>query len=193
MAEGGRLELNGVPVPPAVFWDDGIFNALAPPYIELSAHPFERRSRIVQWIAKNSDTARLLYTLSRRRSDSDAAPAKPRPPAAAWQPSRGDLLQMDLLAALVERLGKEVAANGASLLVVLAGTPIPHYARLEESLGAAGIRFIDATTDVLGARLPAGARVYHPLNGHWTAAAHDAVAALIVASIDASSACRPHP
>lgn len=190
---GGGLRERGVPVPERDFWDDGVFNRVAPPYARYAARPVERRSRLSHWMAKNSDVARLAYTALRRWR----AAARPDAAAVAAAPPRSDELdesgevQVRLLHALVRRLADDVAAGRAAFLVVLAGPGTSQHRRTKALLAADRIAVVDATTAALAERLPGGASsVYFPYNQHWRPAAHRAVAERIEAAIEAMGGCR---
>jgi hypothetical protein len=99
-------------------------------------------------------------------------------------------MQVRLLGAIVKQLAEQVEATGARFAVVLSGNPIPQYELQKEAFSKAGISYLDATSEVLGSRLPDGKKgVYYPYSGHWTPAAHRAVADLIAKAIREMRLC----
>ena len=185
----GTLGLEGVPVSPVVLWDDGVFNQAAPPYRTLLAQPTEMRSRVLQWLVKNSDVVRLAYTVLRDHGAATivSGGGGPTPIASAAAPaalSAADQTEIRLLSALVDDLAESVARSGARFLVVLAGGSIPQYDAQKKRFDAEGIAYVDATTNVLAPKLGGDAsKVYFPYNRHWTPAAHRVVADLIADAV----------
>ena len=188
--EGSAPELRGMDGNTANFWTDGVFNQAAPPYITLFPRPTEKRSRVLHWLVKHSDLARLAYTILRRVNDGDQ-PSVTQVSAQAKQPQPAGITtlsdlppterrEVELMSALIKQLATEVKGSGAKFIVVLAGSPIMNFNVQEHELDRADIRYIDATTGALAANLPQGERqLYFPYNKHWTAAGHRAVAGLI--------------
>lgn len=184
---GGELTLHGVPVPGVTFWQDGIFNRFADPYAGLVTASTEHRSRIAHWLVKNLDTARALYTALR-----GAPPEAPEARGTAMQVrdlSAVEQIQTDLVLAIIARLGTEVDGQGAHLVVVLAGPPSPAHAAVAARLANGDVPVLDATTPKLASWMNGG-RIYFPYSGHWTAAAHRAVAAALGGVIEARDWCR---
>lgn len=193
----GALQVEGVPVSRKVFWDDGVFNRAAPPYRSLLAQPTQMRSRVLEWLVKNSDVVRLTYTILRDHGAATLVSGGPAPTpdaplaggAAASALTPADRIEIRLLSALVDDLARSVRRTGARFLVVLAGGSTPQYAAQKKLLDAAGIAYVDATTDVLAAKLGGASKVYFPYNRHWTPASHRAVAELIGDALERMNLC----
>jgi len=213
LKEDEKTELRNVPVDPTDFWDDGIFHQPAPAYVSFFGNPIQKRSRIVHWLAKNSDLARFIYTLIRTNSataeaqiedrrlriedrglkgpaTSDRRAATSAVASSGIELTSAQQMQVTLLGAVVQHLAKEVKAAGAGFLVVLSGEPIPEYELQKERFSEAGIAYLEATTELLAGRLPAGKKqVYYRYNKHWTPAAHRVVADLIGETIREKGLC----
>lgn len=202
--KGETLELRNVPVDPTDFWDNGIFNQAAPPYVSFFPDPVQKRSRIVHWLAKNSDLARLFYTVIRANrtrpfpeadeGGSKSLYEKPQDPDRAvsgkTEVTPLQQMQVKLLDGLVTRLAERVQLTGARFAVVFSGKMVPQYELQKKMFSEAGVLYIDATTEVLANRLPPGRKdVYYPYSGHWTPAAHRAVADLIAKAIREMRLC----
>lgn len=192
--DNGALEIRNVPVGARTFWDDGVFNEVAPPYAHLFPEPVQRRSRIAHWLAKKSDVARFVYTLSRTAPSS--APSSPHPVRMDAPPSvldgsgdgalsRAAIEQVAVLNAIVGLLATEVRQEQAEFLVILAGHSIDKVDVQKRELARVGIPYLDATTVPLAKSLPGGsADAYLPYSRHWTPASHQVVAALLTDYID---------
>lgn len=190
LMKSGELNLRESPVPEDDFWSNGIYNQPAQPYYPLLPNGTEKRSRLVHWLAKNSDVVRLLYTYTRSPLGLAPAGTVRTPFTAASNLTPLQELQIELEQALLERLAKEADAVGVRFVVVLAGEPVPQFQMQEQLLVKAGIEVIDATTQVLEGKLPPGDKqVYHPYSRHWTPAAHRAVAVCIADRIRGDSRC----
>lgn len=87
-------------------------------------------------------------------------------------------------------MSKEVRDAKAHLLIVLAGKSIPEYELQKEIFAEKGILFIDATTKALTPRISGkGQKVYYRYSGHWTPAAHKAVADILTSTIEQNELC----
>lgn len=189
-----ELALRNVPVGPGDFWRDGVFNRAAPPYASLFPEPVQKRSRVMHWLAKHSDLARLSYTLLRVRSAAvKAREESPTAGAAASgdaEPTPAQRVQVRLLGAIVERLAGRVRESGGRFAVALAGDDVPQYGLQRSELKRAGIASLDVTTGVLARGLPGGRRlIYYQYSQHWTPRAHRAVADLIAERIREQALC----
>jgi hypothetical protein len=198
LAGDRQIVLRNVPVAENDFWRTGLFNQAAPPYAALFARPSERRSPLLHWTLKYSDAARLAYTATRLRWGRAAAsaaeegtgtradPTASRPVA----PDPRQAVEAELLLAEVRTLAREVRAAGAEFLLVLAGDRIAQVEHVARAFCRDGEMCVDATTPVLARRARTGAApIYYPYCRHWTAAAHAAVAALLVEGIDRAGVC----
>ncbi len=190
---GEELRLENPPVPDVTFWTSGVLDEVAPPYRHLYPRTRYERNRAVHWLAKNSDVARLLYTLSRMRRP---APNRVRASPPDWEappPAAGSLegTQVRVLTTLLDRLHREVREAGASLVVVLAGEALPQLSASRVWLAAREIPVVSATTEALAGPEP-GEPVYYRFNRHWTPGSHDRVARLLAARLEALPACRPN-
>lgn len=193
-----RLVLRNVPVDRVDFWRDGIFNQAAPAYESFFQGPIQRRSRMVHWLAKNSDLVRFSYTLSRSNKISedsrelgyDKREARVTATSTISELAPAQQMQVRLLGALVGQLAEQVKATGARFLAVFSGEPIPLYGLQRRAFSNGGIAYLDATSDVLAKRLPEGRKqVYYPYSRHWTPAAHRAIADLLTQSIRDQAVC----
>lgn len=186
---GEELRLENTPVPDVTFWTSGVLDEVAPPYRHLFPRTRFERNRAVQWLAKNSDLARLLYTLSRMRQPAPnrVADAAPAPPAV----DSLEGAQVRVLTSLLDRLHREVREAGASLVVVLAGEALPQLSASRAWLEAREILVVPATTEALAG--PGSAEpVYYRFNRHWTPGSHDRVARLLADRMRGLAACRPN-
>ncbi len=191
----GGLELFNSPAPTSDFWQNGIMHELAPPYRTLFSTPTFRRNRLVHWMAKNSDVARLLYTLSRVWTRAELETDRTPEPHLGDQERAGSLSrfeeeQVRLLNTLVEQLNREILDQGARLLVVFAGHWNLQFQASSIELRERGIPQLDATTAKLASET-AGRPVYYPFNQHWTPEAHRALAGLLAGRLK-ELACSPH-
>ena len=180
----GDLRLQGVPVSAATFWDDGVFNRIAPPYTELAHQPEERRSRVAHWLVKNSDLVRAFYTVLR---GGPAGSGETEPTAEITSvPTPVERLQVDLLLGIIAELRRDLAH--AHLLVILAGNPSWPHRTVAVRLRGEGIPVVDATTPHVERIVGRGA-AYFPYSGHWTAVAHAAVATMLVEAVAEEGWC----
>ena len=191
LTEGNQLELKNVPVDDTNFWDDGTFNQIALPYTRLFSESVQKRSRVAHWLAKNSNLARLIYTVVRSRSAQTDAEEQPFSPNRKESSDRSakisgeselngrQQVEVRLLEAIVEELAREVKAAGARFAVVLVGPPSRMYEAQKEMFNRAGVLWLDATTEVISNNLSNGARVYYPYSKHWTPEANRVVADLL--------------
>lgn len=178
IAGDGDLVSKGVPVEPIDFWKDGIFNKVAPPYESFFEEPTQKRSRIIHWLAKNSNFARSLYTLWRRiETPSEDPPLSTQvsPPSLTVAQEE----QVELLLALVSHLAEEVQAQGAKLIILFAGHLTPRHGVAMAALKTREITVINATSTVLAEQISSQESVYYRFSKHWTPAAHRAVAAIL--------------
>lgn len=204
LKEGEKLELRNVPVDPTNFWNDGIYNQAAPPYVSFFQVPIQKRSRIVHWLVKNSNLARFSYTVFRannrrapveaqeesRKSRYENLPGSNTVGSSKSEPALAQQMQVSLLGALVEQLAEQVEAAGAGFAVVFSGEPILQYRLQQEAFSNGRIAYLDATTEVLANRLPDDRmQVYYPLSKHWSPAAHRVVADLVAKSIREQALC----
>lgn len=184
----GKLELRNVPVPPENFWSNGVFTAIAPAYASLFASAEERRSRVLHWLAKQSDVVRLGYTAWRWQSRAAPEVDVSRQAPLAVTGAR-EMRQVELLQALVEQLRDEVRERDGAFRVALAGEDRALYATQRARLAGAGIPIVDLTTPRLTTARP-DAVLYYPYNRHWTPEAHRVVAGLLRAALETPELCR---
>lgn len=183
--EGSPHTLKALDSNASDFWRDGIYNEAAPPYESLYARPVERRSRVMHWLVKYSDLARLGYTLMRRANETGeptvvAQVESPRKTTnAITDLPRTQQVEVGLMDVLLQQFASEVKGSGAKFVVILAGNPNMNFDVQKQKLHDAGIAFIDATTDVLSTKMPPGTNPYFPYNKHWTREAHRAVAEML--------------
>jgi len=191
LKEGDRIEVRNIPVNARDFWDDGIFNQIAPSYAALFPEAVQKRSRIVHWLAKNSDLARLVYTVLRSGSahaagneHSSTVTQGGKIGSDGTKSTESELnprqqVQVRLLGAIIEELAKQVKTVNARFALVLAGRPSAMYEGQKKLFDRVGILSLDATTESLASSLPGGTRVYYPYSKHWTPEANRAVADLL--------------
>lgn len=204
LKEGEKLELRNVPVASADFWSDGILNQAARPYVRFFQNPTQKRSRVIHWLAKNSDLVRFAYTIIRSNPahwllaapkgpgltpEEDAAVSNAVTPKHAGLTS-AQQVQVKLLGALVRELSRKIKTVGARFAVVLAGDANGQYEMQKMGFKAFGIPYIDGTSDVLGRmRSNSTEQVYYPYSKHWSAAGHRIVAELIAEGIQQHGLC----
>jgi hypothetical protein len=166
-----------------------VFNRAAPPYASHFSEPVQKRSRVVHWLAKHSDLARLSYTLLRMRSAAVEARTAGATAGDA-EPTPVERIQIRLLGAIVERLAGRVREAGGRFAVVLAGDDVPQYDLQRRELERVGVEYIDATTGVLARGLPGGRRlIYYRYSQHWTPRAHRFVADLLARRLRERGLC----
>lgn len=188
LGEGDRLTLQNVPVGPENFWNNGIFHQVAPPYASFFSRPVQRRSRILHWLAKNSDTARLLYTLFRGLSAGSRSGSHQESSEEA--PLSLRRTQTRLMGAIVDELADEVEAAGSHLLVLFAGDSSLLDKDQVEHFWQHKISFLDVTTETLERnRLGAVSPLYYSYSRHWTPKAHAIVARLLEDEIERRGWC----
>jgi hypothetical protein len=185
LKQGASPQLHSLEINKSDFWRDGIYNEAAPAYAALYPRPIEYRSRAMHWLIKYSDLARLAYTTLRRSSETGEPTASAQVVLSRTAAnsiddlSQTERVQVSLMDELLREFATEVKASGARFIVVLAGNPNANFDVQKQKLAEREIEFIDATTDVLLAKIPAGAKPYFEYNKHWTADAHRAVAMML--------------
>lgn len=186
------LILQNVPVTSTNFWKNGIFNRIAPSYTQFFKEPVQRRSRVLHWLSKNSDLARLAYTGLRklRIVYSSKNPKEMKLEDQFSELTKLERTEIKLLGTLIEEMNREVKKSGARFLVVLSGNSGSVYEEQKKDLIQRGISYADATTESL-ANLVGGDRkgIYFSYNKHWTPLAHRAVASLLELRIREEKLC----
>ncbi|MBI1870494.1 MAG: SGNH/GDSL hydrolase family protein [Chlamydiae bacterium] len=174
-----ELILKNVPVDKKTFWENGIFNQIAPPYQKFYPQPIQKRSRILHWLVKNSNLVRWIYTLSRAHRPAPAVQAFFYTDKNSLLDER-TFLQERLLDRLVKRLAAEVRSTNAQFVVVFSGDMTASYQRQMESLKTAGILYVDGTTPSIARFLKSEEKdIYYKYSGHWTPGANEIVARLV--------------
>src|ERR1700752_168260 len=185
--ENSQLQLHDMAGNSSNFWTNGIFNEPAPPYASLFGPP-EKRSRVLHWLVKHSDLARLGYTFLRHSKDSESSvePTASAETKTTRVPAKSlselgptQKAQVQLLDVLVKQLSAEVTSNGAKFVVILAGEPNRNFDVQRSGRESERIKSLDAPTDTLASKLPGDKDLYFPYNKHWTAAGHKAVADML--------------
>jgi len=180
ISESGSLLLMGTPVDTKSFYDTGILHEIALPYRALFPSPITRRSRILDWLVKNSDVVRLTFTLVLKLQGAFSKMEKEEPSL----PSSLQVEQIRIMSGLVQQLATEVKDEGAKLLVVLAGEHNTNYEYLKSHLLQNSIMSLDATSPVLSMQLGKEKEdLYSPYHFHWKPESHRVVADLIYRQI----------
>lgn len=188
LGENGGLEPKTQPDFLNGFWDNGVFNEIAFPYRSFFKQPIERRSRVMHWLAKNSDLARLSYTIFRSVSFIKSVGAQDSVETLPLTVTQE--VEVKLLGALVKALSDSVRAQGGSFLAVFSGNLTPEHLAEMEELGREGIPYLDATTKRLEMKLRGDTEeIYYPYSRHWTPVANAIVADFLSRKIREEGLC----